>query len=378
MDGEHSATPLPRVSRWVALGAFIAFLVIGLVIRVPDDPTITIVGILLAVAGALALFLANSRLLLLYAAIATAGVALLVTDRSGSGNVGWFAVCIVAGWCVLVGGVRLGAIYWLAAMLLLGTEWLIVVADPGWGAWIAGVTLTVLAATLVRHQIALMDQLTRTQAALIEHSVVEERNRIARELHDIIAHSLTVSLLHISSARLALDDDRAVAAQALAEAERLGRQSLAEVRATMGLAQSGRPDGIAPPAPDVDDLARLIERVGDAGVDARLVMDPELGPFPATIGSTIYRIVQEALTNAAKHAPGATVTVTAAAHNGCIDVAIDSTGTPGTGSGMGLTGMCERAAAVGGTCTAGPGGSGWLVRASLPLSGAQPPGGEPR
>jgi signal transduction histidine kinase len=370
MHDTHRAAPLPRLSRWAGLGAFIAFLMIGLVIRLPDIPAITVVGVLVAAAAALPLFLAASRLLLLYAAIATAGVALLLTDRSGSGNVGWFAVCIVGAWCVLYGGVLTGAIYWAAAVLLIGAEWLFVVQDPGWGSWIAGITLTVLAATLVRHQLALMDRLTQAQAALIEHSRAEERNRIARELHDIIAHSLTVSLLHISSARLALDDDPADAAHALAEAERLGRQSLDEVRATMGLTESGRPDGIAQPAPGVDDLARLVEQVNDAGVNTRLVVDPDLATLPATIGSTVYRIVQEALTNAAKHAPGATVTVAMAARDDHIEIAVNSTGAPGRGSGMGLASMRDRAAAVGGTCTAGPGvGGGWLVQASLPAGG---------
>jgi signal transduction histidine kinase len=280
-------------------------------------------------------------------------------------------LCIVAGWCVLDGGIRVGAAYWGASMLLIGAEWLFVVHDPGWASWIAGVTLTALAASLVRHQLSLMDELTRTQAALIEHSRAEERNRIAHELHDIIAHSLTVSLLHIAGARLALDDDPAEAAGALAEAERLGRQSLAEVRTTMGIANSDRPSGIAPPAPGVDDLGRLIDQVSQAGVDVRVSVDPNLPALPATVGTTVYRIVQEALTNAAKHAPHATVTVTAAARSGVLDVAVDSSGAPGHGSGMGLTSMRERAASVGGTCTAGPSGSGWLVHATLPLRPAQ-------
>jgi len=212
-----------------------------------------------------------------------------------------------------------------------------------------------------------MDELTRAQAALVERSRAEERNRIAHELHDIIAHSLTVSLLHISGARLALEDDPAEAGRALAEAERLGRQSLAEVRATMGLGQPDKPSGIPPPAPGFDDISRLVAQVNHAGVDARVSLDPNLPPLPSTIGTTAYRIVQEALTNAAKHAPGATVSVNAAARDGHLDVAVDSSGAPGHGSGIGLGSMRERAAAVGGTCTAGPGGSGWLVHASLPL-----------
>jgi signal transduction histidine kinase len=300
--------------------------------------------------------------------VAVAGVALLITDRSGSANVGWFTTCVVAAWVVAAGGPRAGAIYYAACVLLLAGEWLFVVRDPGWGSWFAGVTLSALAAGLVRHQFVLMTRLRQAQAALIEQSRVEERNRIARELHDIIAHSLTVSLLHISSARLALDEDPADAARALAEAERLGRQSLDEVRATMGIARSEAAHGIARPAPGIGDLATLVDQMSHAGVDVRLIAHGDLTALPATVGVTVYRIVQEALTNAAKHAPGATVIVTATVSDGRLGVAIDSAGAPGHGSGIGLSSMRERAAAVGGTCTAGPGGGGWLVEASLPLA----------
>jgi signal transduction histidine kinase len=92
--------------------------------------------------------------------------------------------------------------------------------------------------------------------------------------------------------------------------------------------------------------------------------DPE--PVPAPTGLAVYRIVQEALTNAAKHAPGAAVDVRVAL-GPAAEVVVDSAGRPGTGHGLGLDGMRERAAALGGTLTAGPGGRGWLVRAELPL-----------
>ncbi len=105
-----------------------------------------------------------------------------------------------------------------------------------------------LVATLLRHQVDLVDQLRAAQAGLAERSRAEERNRIAREVHDVIAHSLTVSLLHLSSARLAVEYEPAEAAQALAEAERLCRQSLAEVRNTVGLLRqdTGPDDGTGP------------------------------------------------------------------------------------------------------------------------------------
>jgi Histidine kinase len=116
------------------------------------------------------------------------------------------------------------------AIELLGAEWLWIKPDPGWGAWLAGSTLTVLAGLLIGHEISLVAQLRAAQAGLADQARTAERNRIARELHDVLGHTLTVSLLHVQSARLAVEHDPADAARSLAEAERLGRECLAEVR----------------------------------------------------------------------------------------------------------------------------------------------------
>ncbi|MGI8751611.1 MAG: histidine kinase [Acidimicrobiales bacterium] len=107
-----------------------------------------------------------------------------------------------------------------------------------------GTALTVLASMLLRHELDLVSQLRAAQAGLAGRARAEERNRIARELHDVIAHTLTISLLHVTSARLAVEFDPDDAARALAEAERLGRDSLEEVRAALGLlchGPQGRP-----------------------------------------------------------------------------------------------------------------------------------------
>jgi signal transduction histidine kinase len=122
---------------------------------------------------------------------------------------------------VIVVSQRVGLVYWAAIMILFAVEWLWVRPDPGWGAWLAGSSLTVLCALLIRHQIDLNAQLRAAQASLAEQARTAERNRIARELHDVIGHTLVVSLLHVQSARLAVEHDPADAARALAEAERL-------------------------------------------------------------------------------------------------------------------------------------------------------------
>jgi hypothetical protein len=130
------------------------------------------------------------------------------------------------------------------------------------------------------------------------------------------------------------------------------------------------PDGIVPPVPGADRVPRLVERLRETGADISLTIDGDTAALPATTGSAVYRIVQEALTNATRHAPGCAVAVRVAVGGGRVDVAVDSAGTPrpGGGSGLGLVNMRERAQALGGTCTAGPGGSGWLVHAVLPAS----------
>jgi signal transduction histidine kinase len=299
-----------------------------------------------------------------WAALASAGVVLITEGNSA--NLGWFSLCFVGGWCALRAGTVPGLAYWTAAGLLFGAEWLWAEREPGWAAWTAGVGSTVVGALLVRHQLGLVEQMRALQADLAQRSRAEERNRIARDLHDVIAHGLTVSLLHVSSARLAVDEDPAGAARALADAERLTRQSLADVRATVGLLRAPGDGGIAPPAPGLGDLPRLVTELQAALADVSLVVDPELDGLPATTGTTVYRIVQESLTNAARHAPGSPVQVRVAIVQDQVEVSVESDGVPGNGAGMGLVNMAERAEAVGGSCRAGPGGRGWLVRASLP------------
>jgi signal transduction histidine kinase len=347
-----------------ALAALTVFVAVGLATGLPGRVPPAIGGAVVAVGAAIPLFLLRPRFPVGLAVASTFGIVLLA-DGDPS-NLGWFAVCVLGGWCALGVPTVVGVAYWIAGIALFGTEWALSVHDPGWGAWAAGVSFTVLAALLIRHQLTLVERMRRLQADLAQRSRLEERSRIARDLHDVIAHSLTVSLLHVSSARLAVEHDPEDAARALADAERLTRQSLADVRATVGLLRSPGDDGIAPPSRGIDDLAELVEELRAAQADVTLVVDGDLDGLPATTGATVYRIVQESLTNAARHAPGSNVQVRVAARDGRVDLAVESSGTPGAGSGMGLANMHERAEAVGGTLHAGPGGDGWLVQASLP------------
>lgn len=125
-------------------------------------------------------------------------------------------------------------------------------------------------------------------------------------------------------------------------------------------------DGIAPPSHGVADLTCLVDELRAARADVSLFVDGDLHGLPATTGATVYRIVQESLTNASRHAPGSRVQVRVATHDGRVDIDVENSGSPHGGSGLGLANMQERAEAVGGTLHAGPGGEGWLVHASLP------------
>ena len=356
---------LPRGSGWSALGILAVFVVIGALQHAHNRVLVPVLAGLLTI-GAGALMIGARRLPMLgYAAVASAGFTVLCNGSSS--NVGWFGVAVLSGWCVLAGGWALGLVHWAGAIALFGVEWLWVDPDTGWGAWMAGTTFTALAALLVRHELDLVARLRAAQAGLADRARAEERNRIARELHDVIAHTLIVSQLHVTGARLAVETDPADAARALAEAERLGRESLAEVRRAVGLLREDADGGNVAPLPGAADLPVLVERFRSAGADVTLDTAGDAGALPAVTGLAMYRIVQESLTNAAKHAPGASVVVGVDVGPARVMVTVDSAGSPGHGSGLGLLSMHERASALGGTCEAGPGGRGWLVRAELPL-----------
>jgi signal transduction histidine kinase len=361
-----------RVLGFVAL---LVFLLAGIALRMTEDASWpAVLAALVAIAASAGLLRATARGVL-GCSIAVAG-AVAVIGHGSSSNLGWFALCILVGWCILGAGRATGSVFWAGSLLLLAGEWLWADRDNGWGAWAAGVSFTALGALLVRHEFILTTQLSAAQAGLAERSRQDERTRIARELHDVIAHCLTVSLLHVSSARLAVEyDDRAEAARALDEAERLGRQSLDEVRTTMGLLRTAGPTGssempAAAPAPGLTDVVGLVEQFTRAGlhVDASIEGDPSQAA--ATTGSVLYRIAQESLTNAARHAPGAAITLrmTIDARNSSLSVESDGVPRPVRGPGLGLIGMRERAESVGGTCTSGPTATGWRVHAVLPAA----------
>ncbi len=226
----------------------------------------------------------------------------------------------------------------------------------GWAAWIAGTVFTVVFALMARRQGQLIDELRAAQAGLADRARVEERNRIARELHDVIGHALTVSQLHVSSARLAVEEDPTQAVASLVEAERLGLQSLREVRQAVGLLREDGDPSATTPLPGAEQLPTLVDGFRRAGVDISYEVVGEPARLPATVAITVYRILQEALTNVARHAAGAATRVRIEVDPAQTVLTVDSMGEAGVNNhgGIGLSTMKERAEVLGGDLAAGP------------------------
>ena len=225
---------------------------------------------------------------------------------------------------------------------------------------------------LLKERLELAER-TREQEA--ERRAEQERLRIARDLHDVIAHTLTTINVQASTAAELLDRDPGHARGALVTIEDASRNAIGELRAILGVLRGGE-DGDAPltPAPGLDDLPQLVKRTRDDGVDVRMeVIGDRPQRVPEGVSLAAYRIVQESLTNARRHARGAAVQVTLCFEPDTVAVGIEnddgiSARVNGRGPGVGITGMTERAAAVGGTLTARPVPRGFRVDAELPYT----------
>ena len=228
-----------------------------------------------------------------------------------------------------------------------------------------------LGGTAYRSQLVIATELANAQTELAARAAEEERHRLAREIHDLIAHSLAVTMLQLSGARLALEaGDTEEAVAALADAETAGRAAMAEIHRSVGLLGQGGED---PPTPSASDIPELVEGFARAGLKVRFDLEGELAQIPLASGLATYRMVQESLSNAVKHAPGAPVDVSLRV--GAHDVAIRVLNpiVPGAvaarsrnGSGQGLRGMAERAELLGGSTRTGCGDGTWRVEARIP------------
>ena len=214
--------------------------------------------------------------------------------------------------------------------------------------------------------------LERERAAEARRAVADERARIARELHDVVAHRVSMMTVQAGAAKTVAADDPAGAFQAMEAVEQAGRQALGELRHLLGvLRPEAEVDGLGP-QPRLAEVPRLVDQLRGAGLEISLTIDGVPTDLPARVDLSAYRIVQEALTNVLKHAgPGARTEVRLSADNGRVAIEVADTGRGGTilpGSGHGILGMRERALLLGGSLDAGPRpGGGFQVVARLPI-----------
>jgi signal transduction histidine kinase len=230
--------------------------------------------------------------------------------------------------------------------------------------WLVGYLMHTQQQLLIKQQEA--------QAQLAEHAAADERRRIAREVHDVIAHSLSITLLHVTGARRGLQEDRDVddAVEALEQAEHLGRQAMADIRRTVGLLD-GAPMKLDP-EPGMSEIPSLVHSFSRAGLHVTLHADGPVDRVSAAVGLALYRITQESLANIAKHAPDAQSTVMLTISHTSATLTITNrlpaaVAAATASAGRGVRGMRQRVELLGGTIDIGPSGDDWSVRADIPL-----------
>lgn len=218
------------------------------------------------------------------------------------------------------------------------------------------------------------DQLAEEREHRARQAVLDERVRIARELHDVVAHHVSVMGVQAAAARHVLAADPAGASAAMAQVEESGRQAVGELQRLVGVLRDTGPEEVEAPQPTLAELPALVEGMVQAGIAAQVRTVGRARPLPSSVELSAYRIVQEALTNVVRHAPGAPVTVVLTWLPGALQVEVvngrpDPSAVPaGPGGGRGLVGMRERAAMLGGSVVAGVGSrGGYRVAATLPL-----------
>ena len=218
-----------------------------------------------------------------------------------------------------------------------------------------------------RREAALLSTRTARAEQEAQLAVSEERARMARELHDIVSHNLSVVVLQAAGARAA-----GASASTLEKIERSGREALVEMRRLLGVLREEPTTAALAPQPGIAQLEQLVSGVRAAGLEVELTIDGRPLELPPALELSVYRIVQEALTNTLKHARASSARVHITRNAGAVTVEIcDDGSTPTTfnGHGHGLVGMAERVALFGGELSTGPGPQGgFAIRASLPVA----------
>jgi signal transduction histidine kinase len=238
-------------------------------------------------------------------------------------------------------------------------------------AWIIGFALGErLRETDVTRRLAEQAEMEREEQARL--AVAEERARIARELHDVVGHSVSVMTVQAAAVRRLLEPDQDKEREALEVVEQTGREALAEMRRMVGVLRRPEEAPALAPQPSLEHLDQLLSTTREAGLPVELKIEGTPAELPPALDTTAYRIVQEALTNAVKHANADRAEVVVRYGNGTVELVVSDDGRgngDGGGSGHGLVGMRERVSVYGGELEAGPqSGGGFRLRATLPVT----------
>jgi signal transduction histidine kinase len=219
--------------------------------------------------------------------------------------------------------------------------------------------------------VARADRLERERAAEAAAVAAEERTRIARELHDIVSHSISVVTIQTQAVRRRLGPDHAREREDLAAVEATAREALAEMRRLFGVLRSDGESASLAPQPGLHELERLVQQVRSSGLDVKVEVEGERYELPPGVDLAAYRIVQEALTNTLRHSGATCARVVLDYAPGRLGVVVEDDGrglTAATTGGHGLVGVRERVALYGGTVELGPGpGGGLRLAAALPV-----------
>src|SRR4051794_147294 len=292
-------------------------------------------------------------------------------------GLGVLAAPVIAAYTVANREERRRALLGLAAVVALGAAWLAfdpVTRQPlqyvQGTVWLSPAIIAWLLGAYLRTRRLYTQGLAREREERQLTAVAEERNRIARELHDVVGHSVSVMTVQASAVRRLMRPDQEKERAALETVEAAGREALEEMRRMVGVLRSGdvSPD-LAPP-PTLDQLDRLVDNFRRAGLDVTAETAGDVAPLPPGLDLTAYRLVQEALTNTLRHARAtrAVVHIGYGEHRLLISVRDNGEGPGGSPPGTGLLGMRERVAVYGGSLATGAGeGGGFELRAELPL-----------
>jgi signal transduction histidine kinase len=226
---------------------------------------------------------------------------------------------------------------------------------------------------------ALAERLDRARALEARQAAWQERARLARELHDVIGHTVNVMVIQAGAGRRTLAADRGLAERAFQTIESTGREALEELDRLLGILRTEEDQPELPPQPGLDQLRALAGRFEDSGLPVEITIEGDEVPLPRSLDQSAYRIIQEALTNALRHAGGTIAHVAVRYRNDRLELEVANDGRDNRrgqnhpGGGRGLIGIRERVALFGGDLEAGPrAGGGFVVRCRFPLTTSRP------